>query len=56
MQFRIGERLIGDHAPVFIVAEMSANHQQDFDVAVKIIKAAKKNWGGCHQNANVHSG
>ncbi|HNW46098.1 MAG TPA: pseudaminic acid synthase [Thermotogota bacterium] len=42
MQFRIGERLIGDHAPVFIVAEMSANHQQDFDVAVKIIKAAKK--------------
>ena len=27
---------------VFIVAEMSANHLQDFDIAVKIIKAAKK--------------
>ncbi|HPX97696.1 MAG TPA: N-acetylneuraminate synthase family protein, partial [Thermotogota bacterium] len=42
MHFRIGERQIGDHAPVFVIAEMSANHQQDFDLAVKIIKEAKK--------------
>ena len=27
---------------IFIVAEMSANHLQDFDLAVKIIRAAKK--------------
>ena len=42
MHFRIGERQIGDDAPVFIIAEMSANHQQNFDLAVKIIKEAKK--------------
>lgn len=42
MHFQIGERQIGDHAPVFVIAEMSANHQQDFDLAVKIIKEAKK--------------
>jgi pseudaminic acid synthase len=33
---------IGDNHPVFIIAEMSANHNQNFDQAVKIIHAAKK--------------
>lgn len=42
MEFLIGNRGIGERHPVFIVAEMSANHQQDYDQAVKIIKAAKK--------------
>ena len=40
--FKTGDRLIGEGAPVFIVAEMSANHLQDFDLAVKIIKEAAK--------------
>jgi N-acetylneuraminate synthase len=39
---RIGGRLVGPGEPVFIVAEMSANHRQDFDCAVGIIKAAKE--------------
>ena len=34
-------RNIGTGAAVYIVAEMSANHHQDFDQAVKIIQAAK---------------
>lgn len=38
---KIGDRLIGENQPTFIIAEMSANHQQDFNKAVEIIKAAK---------------
>lgn len=33
---------IGAGNPVYIIAEMSANHNQDFEKAVKIIKEAKK--------------
>ncbi|MCM1045124.1 MAG: pseudaminic acid synthase [Candidatus Gastranaerophilales bacterium] len=40
-EIRIGDRKIGQDAPVFIVAEMSANHRMDFDVAVKLMQAAK---------------
>lgn len=39
--FRIGDRIIGEGQPVYIVAELSANHKQDFDQAVKMIHAAK---------------
>ena len=35
-----GERTIGAKNSCFIVAEVSANHQQKFDNAVKIIKSA----------------
>ena len=35
-------RMIGNDQPVFIIAELSANHNQDFDIAVKTIKAIKK--------------
>ncbi len=33
---------ISDLSPTFFVAELSANHNQEFEVAVKIIKEAKK--------------
>lgn len=39
--FVVGDRLIGSGVPVWVVAEMSANHGQDFDRAVEIIKAAR---------------
>ncbi len=39
---RIGERRVGSREPVYIVSEMSANHNQDFDQAVRILQAAKK--------------
>lgn len=39
---RIGERIIGAGCPVYIVAELSANHRQQFDEAVKLVEAAKK--------------
>jgi len=38
----IKNKKIGKNFPVFIIAEMSANHLQKFDNAVKIIKAAKE--------------
>jgi pseudaminic acid synthase len=37
----IGERRICPGAPVYIVAEMSANHNQKFDDALRILEAAK---------------
>ena len=41
-QIIINKRKIGINKPVYIIAEMSANHNQNFDNAVKIIEAAKK--------------
>jgi pseudaminic acid synthase len=38
----IGSRRIGDGFPVFIVAELSGNHLQDFDLAVRTIRAMKE--------------
>jgi pseudaminic acid synthase len=38
----IGGRSIGDENPVYIIAELSANHNQDFNQAVQLIKAAKE--------------
>ena len=37
---QIGNHTIDDTSPVFIVAEMSANHLQDYDRAVRIVHAA----------------
>jgi pseudaminic acid synthase len=42
MCLNIADHTISDDAPVFIVAELSANHNQNFDIAVKTIKAAHK--------------
>lgn len=39
---KINNRLIGPGQPVYIVAEMSANHNQEFETAVQILKSAKK--------------
>ena len=37
----INGRNIGLGYPTYLIAEMSSNHNQDFDRAVKIIEAAK---------------
>jgi pseudaminic acid synthase len=39
---QIGNRLIGPGHPVYIVAEMSANHRQDYDEAVRLIHVARE--------------
>ena len=40
--FTIGDRKLGTDQPVYVVAELSANHNQDFDQAVRLIHAAKE--------------
>ncbi len=40
--FIVNGREIGDTSPVYVIAEMSANHAQDFDQAVKILQAARE--------------
>jgi N-acetylneuraminate synthase len=37
----IAGRRIGPGSPVYVIAELSANHNQSFDQAVKILRAAK---------------
>lgn len=38
----VGPRQVGINQPVYIVAEISANHNQDFEQAVRMIHAAKE--------------
>jgi pseudaminic acid synthase len=39
---KIGSRPIGEGAPVYIVAEMSANHGHSLDKAMELVRAAKE--------------
>src|ERR1700733_7038145 len=41
-EFTIGDRKIGMGQPVYVVAELSPNHNHDFDQAVHLIQAAKE--------------
>ena len=40
--FQVNNRLIGPGHPVYIIAEMSANHNHKFDRAIEILHAAKE--------------
>ena len=42
MKIKIGNKSIGNNHPVFIIAELSANHLQNFNLAVDTIKAMKE--------------
>jgi pseudaminic acid synthase len=39
---RIGEKEIGENSPCFIIAELSANHGSDIEIAKETIRAAKR--------------
>lgn len=39
---RIGQHLIGPGRPVFVIAELSGNHGQNFEAAVKLVHLAKE--------------
>lgn len=41
-RIKVGQRWIGEGEPCYIVAEVSANHNQSYQRAVEIIEAAKK--------------
>lgn len=42
MELEITGKIINDRSNAFIIAELSANHNQDFDVAIKSIEAIKE--------------
>lgn len=42
LQITVNKRRIDADAPVYVIAEMSANHGQDFNQAVQILRAAKE--------------
>lgn len=44
---QIGNFNIGQESPVFIIAELSANHNGSLDVAIETIKAAKRAGADC---------
>lgn len=46
-QIVIDGHLISEESPVFVIAEMSGNHQQDFGRAVEILYAAKEAGADC---------
>ncbi len=39
MEFQIGDKKIGENYSTFVIAELSANHMNDFDIAVKTIES-----------------
>lgn len=54
---KIGNKIIGSHKPCFIIAELSANHLHDYDIAVKTIHKMKEAGADCVklQTANPES-
>ena len=40
MSFNIRERAVGDGAPCYVIAEIGSNHNQDWDLALRMIDAA----------------
>jgi pseudaminic acid synthase len=44
---KIGDREIGEGRPSFIIAELSANHNGNLDVAIETIRAAKRAGADC---------
>src|SRR2546426_10258149 len=39
---QVNQRRIGPRLPVYVVAEISANHHHDFEQAVRLVHAAKE--------------
>jgi pseudaminic acid synthase len=46
-QIKIGNRIVSEDSPAFIIAELSCNHNQDFDVAIKTIDAMYESGADC---------
>lgn len=46
-KIQIGKRLVGDGCPVYIIAEMSANHAGSIERAKEIIRVAKESGADC---------
>ena len=47
MKIKIGDFEISQSGKVFIIAELSANHNQSIDIAIETIRAAKRSGADC---------
>ncbi len=47
MEIKTKHHIIGENRPCYIIAEMSANHEQDFEKAKDIIYASKESGADC---------
>ena len=48
-EIKIGSNVIANDMPTYIIAEMSGNHNMEFERAKKIIDAAAEVGGRCHK-------
>ena len=46
-EFRLGDRLIGNNQPPFIVAEVGINHEGEFEKAIQMVDAAVEAGADC---------
>ena len=46
-EIKIGNRIISKTSPAFIIAELSCNHNNDFDLAIKTIDAMYESGADC---------
>jgi N-acetylneuraminate synthase len=46
-QIKIGNRIIGENYPVFVIAEAGINHNGSFSIAKKLVNMAKKAGADC---------
>jgi sialic acid synthase SpsE len=46
-EIRIGDRIVGDGHPCFVIAEIGANHNRDFDMARRLIDMATDAGADC---------
>ena len=46
--FKIGKKHVGEDSKCLIIAEISANHNNNFKITKKLINSAKKKW--CRYN------
>jgi pseudaminic acid synthase len=44
---KLGENIINSDSPVYIIAELSANHNGDLDIALETVRAAKRAGADC---------
>jgi len=46
-EFRLGNRLIGDNQPPFVIAEVGINHEGEFEKAIQLVDAAAAAGADC---------
>ena len=54
-KIKVGSHLITDESPAYIIAEMSGNHNMDFERAKNIIGYCAEGRCGCNKNPDIYT-